>query len=215
MTRTGVDHSKVIAVNNLQEFFRDAVDNAIEGQNLQVSHQTAHYVVNLLTLYSRSEHFYERTDDGVAIKPLALMLDDALSSESESEREQRFRRLGDVALFVAGFFARSFARRAVDVDYYIAMGGNAYGSLSNAMRGTARPHVFCDIFDEMSDKFHSLVDVLNEIADGARDLSDRELMRLYDTWRRTGSARAERTLRENGVVPTAFGPPGNRPWRLQ
>ncbi|MEO1574194.1 MAG: hypothetical protein AAFU65_04460 [Pseudomonadota bacterium] len=213
MTHGRVDQSKVIAVNNLQEFFRDAVDSAIDSQNLTVTHHTAHYVVNLLTLYSRSEHFYELTDDGVAIKPLAMMLDDALSSETDTEREARYRRLGDVALFVAGFFARSFARRPVDVDYYIAMGGNAYGTLSSTLRGSSRPHVFCDIFDELSDKFQPLVDVLNEIADGARALSDRDLMRLYDTWRRTGSARAARILREHGV--TLFGQPRDARWRLQ
>lgn len=213
MTQGPVDQSQVVAVNNLQEFFKDAVGAAIDSQNLSVTNHTAHYVVNLLTLYSRSEHFYERTDDGVAIKPLALMLDDALTSETEAEREQRYRRLGDVALFVAGFFSRSFARRAVDVDYYIAMGGNAYGTLSNTLRGSSRPHVFCDIFDELSDKFQPLVDVLNEIADGAQALTDRDLMRLYDTWRRTGSARAARILREHGV--TLFGTPGDARWRLQ
>jgi hypothetical protein len=138
MPGTEVNSSHVIAVRNLEEFFRDAVDAAIHSQNLSVSGHTAHYVVNLLTLYSRSEHFYERTDDGVAIRPLAMMLDDALSSETEAQREAHYRRLGDVALFVAGFFARSFSRRAVDVDYYIAMGGNAYSTLSNSMRGTTR-----------------------------------------------------------------------------
>lgn len=211
MTRSGADHSKVIAVNNLQEFFRDSVDNAAKAQNLSVTTHTAHYVVNLLTQYSRSEHFYEQTDDGVAIRPLALMLDDALSCESDSEREVRFRRLGDVALFVSGFFARSFARRPVDVDYYIAMGGNAYGTLSNAMRGSSRPHVFCDIFDELATKFQPLVDVLNEIADGARVHSDTDIMRLYEIWRRTGSPRAARKLREHGVVPIG----SDGPSRLQ
>ena len=33
--------------------------------------------------------------------------------------EKRFRRLGDVALFVAGFFTESLSRSLVDVDYYV------------------------------------------------------------------------------------------------
>jgi len=34
----------------------------------------------------------------------------------------RLQRLGDVSLFIAGFFARSFARKLIDIDYHIAMG---------------------------------------------------------------------------------------------
>ena len=139
------------------------------------------------------------------------MLDDALASRTENERDERFQRLGDVALFVAGFFARSFARKAIDVDYYIAMGGNAYGTLSNAMRGSSRPHVFCDIFDELARKFQRFVDVLNEIADSAHVHSNSDIMHLYDLYLRTGSPRAATKLRELGVIPLA----SSRPDRLQ
>lgn len=204
-TRSG---KSVIAVNNLQEFFRDSVDAALDSQNIEVTPHTSHYVVNLLTLFSRSDRFFETTDDGVAIKPLAMMLDDALASETDAQRDQRFQRLGDVALFVAGFFARGFATKPIDIDYYIAMGGNAYGALSNSMRGTSRAHVFGDIFDELARKFQPFVDVLNEIADSAYEHSDRDLMRLYGVWLRTGSPRAAAKLRELGVIPLAGGGPG-------
>jgi len=215
MTTTGFDTSngsgKVIAVNNLQEFFRDSIDQALQSHKVEADAHTKHYIVNLLTLFSRSDQFYERTDDGVAIKPLALMLDDALASETQNERDERFQRLGDVALFVAGFFARSFARKPIDVDYYIAMGGNAYGTLSNTMRSSSRPHVFCDIFDELARKFQPFVDVLNEIAESAYVHSNKDIMRLYDVWLRTGSPRAATKLRELGVIVL----PTSRPDRLQ
>ena len=202
---------KLITVNNLREFFRDSLDQALRSQKVDADAHTAHYVVNLLTLFSRSERFYETTDDGVAIKPLALMLDDALAAQTDAERDQRFQRLGDVSLFVAGFFARSFARKPIDIDYYIAMGGSAYGTLSNSMRSSARPHVFCDIFDELARKFQPFVDVLNEIADSGYAHSDKDILRLYDVWLRTGSKRAATQLRSLGVVTF----PGVHPDRLQ
>ncbi len=207
MTTTGFDSvrhgGKVIAVNNLQEFFRDSIEAALHNQQVEADAHTTHYVVNLLTSFSRSDQFYERTDDGVAIRPLALMLDDALACANENERDQRFQRLGDVALFVAGFFARSFARKPIDIDYYIAMGGNAYGTLSNSLRGSSRPHVFCDIFDELAQKFQRFVDVLNEIAESGCVQSDQDILHLYDVWLRTGSPRAASQLRQLGVVPIA------------
>lgn len=215
MTTTGFNSphgcGKVIAVKNLQEFFRDSIEQALQSQNVEVDAHTKHYVVNLLTLFSRSDQFYERTDDGVAIKPLALMLEDALASATQNERDQRFQRLGDVALFVAGFFARSFSRKSIDVDYYIAMGGNAYGTLSNTMRSSSQPHVFRDIFGELARKFQPFVDVLNEISESGYVHSNKDIMRLYDVWLRTGSPRAATKLRELGVIPL----PNARPDRLQ
>ncbi len=77
---------------------------------------------------------YERTPDGLRIRPLAHMLADALEAPSASARQRGLQRLGDVSLFIAGFFARSFARKLIDIDYHIAMGGNAYSSLADTMQ---------------------------------------------------------------------------------
>ncbi|MEM6641156.1 MAG: hypothetical protein AAF610_14800 [Pseudomonadota bacterium] len=208
--RETTDAGDVIAVQNLQEFFRDAVDTAIIDQNLDVTPHTAHYVVNLLTLFSRSDDFYERTDDGVAIKPLATMLSDALDCTNDAQRAERYRRLGDVALFVAGFFAQSFQRRAVNIDYYIAMGGNAYGAVSHTLRGTSQQRVFGGVFRELSSKFQPIVDVLNDVA---HKPGDRHLVHAYEMFQRTGSPRAARTLRQNGVVP--LGPTRRGRWRIR
>ena len=45
----------VMPVANLKEFFRDALHSSLERQRLNVEDQTEHYVVNLLTLFARSE----------------------------------------------------------------------------------------------------------------------------------------------------------------
>src|SRR5262245_22373398 len=115
----------VVAATNLAEFFRGAVRSALAGQRLAVEQSTEHYVVNLLTLFARAEHLYERTPDGASLKPLAQMLADALEATGTAARELALQRLGDVSLFMAGLFARGFARKLVDVDYHIAMGGQA------------------------------------------------------------------------------------------
>jgi hypothetical protein len=106
-----------------------------------------------------------------------------------------------VALFIAGFFADGLAGKAVDVDYYIYMGGNAYDSLSDEIRGTFRGRTFAPVYKELAAKFQVLVDVLNEVADGARDNSDANLLRAYEVWLKTGSRRAESLLRQSGVEP--------------
>src|SRR5579864_7984577 len=114
--------SRVVPVANLREFFKDALHGALEKRHLAVEDQTEHYVVNLLTLFSRSEALYDSTPEGQRLKPLVVMLSEALEAPSTGDRNRGLQRLGDVSLFVAGFFAQGFARKLIDIDYHIAMG---------------------------------------------------------------------------------------------
>src|SRR5271168_2732827 len=106
----------LVAVSSLREFFRDAFHAATEKQNLEIEEQSEQYVVNLLTMFSRADALYEKTPDGLRIRPLAHMLGDALDAPNAAMRQRCLQRLGDVSLFIAGFFARSFARKLIDID---------------------------------------------------------------------------------------------------
>ena len=199
-----VGHSRndrVVQVQNLADYFRTSIDGVISRQGVDVDPHAAHYVVNLLTLFSRSEEFFEDYGESYGLRPLALMMADAAEARSAAERNYALQRIGDVALFISGFFADSLANKAVDVDYYIYMGGSAYGSLSEEVRRTFRGRAFADVYRELAEKFQVLVDVLNEVRDEARGESDRDLLRTYEIWLKTGSQRAKRLLADNGIVP--------------
>jgi hypothetical protein len=85
------------------------------------------------------------------------------------------------------------------------MGGNAYGSLSEEIRGTTRGQALAGVYSELARKFQLLVDVLNEVRDGARQSSDIDVLRTYEIWLKTGSRRAAALLRQHGVVPMPNG----------
>jgi len=191
----------VMAVRDLRDFFRESMNSAIASQGVDVDEHATHYVVNLLTLFSRSDELYESHGEIYGLKPLALMLADAAEASSAVERNASLQRIGDVALFIAGFFADSLQYRLVDLDYYIHMGGTAYGSLSDEIRGTTRGRALADVYRELAYKFQIVVDLLNEIRDGVRHSSDIDLLRTYEVWLRTGSRRAARLLRQHGVTP--------------
>ena len=195
----------VLKVHNLREFFRESMDEAISNQNVSVSDQTSHYVVNLLTLFARSEEFYTDSDGRRSVAPLALMLSRALDSESEEERNLALQRLGDIALFVSGFFAHSISHRSVDRGYYVDMGGHAYDCLASSVRGTLRGRAMGHVFAELAHKFVDIVDVLNEMSEQAKVPTASEAMRLYDTWIKTGSRRAARLLKDMGIEPFPIG----------
>ena len=192
---------KVIPVANLTEYFRDSLHAAMSKRKLNADDDTAHYVVNLLTGFARSEALYDPIEGRTGIKPLAFMLLDALEAESVQLRQHSLQRLGDVALFMAGFFSEALARSLVDIDYYINMGGRAYDHLAHAHGGSLRFQTQASIFAELAEKFGEFVDALADIADQGR--KDQNVLRLYEIWLRTGSPRAEEALRGLGIEPSS------------
>lgn len=189
----------VLAVTSLTEYFRDALQGALAHQHLSVRDQTEQYVVNMLTLFARAEHLYEGVPSGPRMPPLVNLFANAVDATTAAERERALQRLGDVSLFVAGFFAHGFARRLVDIDYHIAMGGRAYGTLAEAL-ARGRRRVLSVVYAELAAKFQPLVDALGEISDAARTYTQADALRLYEIWLRTGSARARGLLAELGVA---------------
>jgi hypothetical protein len=188
----------VLKVSSLTEYFREALQGALARQHLSVDDQTEHYLVNLLTLFSRAEHLYEGVPSGPRMPPLVSLFATAAEAVTAAERERALQRLGDISLFIAGFFAHGFARRTVDIDYHIAMGGRAYGTLAGALaRGPRR--VLAAVYGELAAKFQPLVDALGEISDAAKTYSQGDVLRLYEIWLRTGSARARGLLAQLGV----------------
>jgi hypothetical protein len=194
----------VLPVTSLTEYFRDSLHSALSRQQLAVGDHTQHYVVNVLTLFARSDALFETTPDGLRLKPLGVMLSEALGAPTLAEQQRGLQRLGDVSLFIAGFFARSFAAKLVDIDYHISLGAQAYSTLADTDR-SRRGSVLGRVFAELAGKFQPLVDALNEISESSCSHSNADALRLYELWIRTGSRRSWRLLRELGVLPAPTG----------
>ena len=191
-------------VANLKEFFRDALHDALSHQQVAVEGETEHYVVNMLTLFADADALYERTpgqqSERARLKPLAMMLGEALEAPTQEARFRGLQRLGDVSLFISGFFSAGFARKLVDIDYHIAMGGHAYGTLAESCPA-ARGRTLRQVFGELAAKFVPMVDALNEISESAYQHSAQDRLRLYELWVKTGSERSRQLLRKLGLEP--------------
>ncbi len=196
------NHKNLITKVSVREYFFNSVTTAVANQNQSFSPETLFYITNMLTRFNRSEQLYEVVEGSYDIKPLALIYADALNAESSSQRLFILKYLGDVALFVSGLFASSLNRSLVDVDYYIGMGESAYGYLAGDT-GMARKIAFHIIYKELSHKFASVVEVLNEVRDQMNAGSDEDLLRLYENWLRTDSDYAADKLRKHGIQPVA------------
>ncbi len=177
----------VLPARNVREYFRELLAASRQNQGVRLEDATEFYLVELLARFLDAEHLTTVGEEGEA---LALMLARAME-QTTAERVGTLRKLGDVSLFVSGFFSDSLSSGLVNVDYYIAMGGRAYASVHQIVR--------VEVYAELSDQFPSIVNLFGEVAERSSMKSERGLLRLYETWLRTGSSRLARLLVERGM----------------
>ena len=171
------------------EFFRELVEAAMQNQRVSAHELTSFYVVNLLTGFVHGDAHAEG-DEPVGPR-IALDLQAAGVTQRHS-----LRKVGDESLFISGFFSDSFNRGLVDIDYYIHLGEHAYRSLAHHADRTLG-----DVFDELSEKFTTFVDVLGEVSERTSLSSNSDVLRLYEKWLRTRSRRSGDLLASKGIVP--------------
>lgn len=193
----------LVKTASLKEFFRSLLIDAIGHQKVKVGEGTEFYLVNLLSEFAAAERLFTQDAEGRKDhEPLALLYARA-QQQGREQQIQTLRRLGDVSLYKAGFFSDALRGSAVGPDYYIQMGGAAYGQVANI---TSRG--FADIYRELGEKFRVLVEVLEEIA--ARGLVSNGAsgtLKVYETWVRTGNNRLERVLLDAGMTLPKSGLP--------
>ena len=103
------------------EYFKEVVEKVMARQNFRSSELSSYYLVKLLDNFVA----LDQCEAGPRAT-LAELYCEALQSHGR-ERFAKLKLTGDVALFVSGFFADSIVRRRVELDYYMRMGGTAYG----------------------------------------------------------------------------------------
>jgi hypothetical protein len=193
----------ILVGKSAHEWFREVVAGTLSSRRIVIQEATEFYLVNLLASFLATERLFVEDRDGtVQAEPLALILLRALSADRRA-RSQGLRRLGDTALFVSGFFGDSLARSTVDVDYYIAMGERAYGTLRDTERGAGLDA----LYGELADRFPQFVDLFAEIAEMSQLRSNRGLLRLYERFLLTRSERVAQLLRDRGVALYSGPPP--------
>lgn len=186
---------EIVALASLTEFFHDAVDRALRNQRVAADEGVAAYLVNLLAAF---------TTTSPGDEPLGMKLASAQVAAPE-DRLRALRDVGDTSLYMSGFFAESLQRRLVDVDYYISIGGSAYGQLARAYE---RRHASVGgVYDRLGHHFSDYVEVLAEVSQESSLGSPTGVVQLYERWLKTGSDWAERRLRKSGVVPRRSGEP--------
>lgn len=169
-------------------YFSEVVQSAMEKRGFAASPLASQYIVGLLDSYVLAENV-----------PLTTSLAETMLKAVQAERKTRhemLKRLGDVSLYISGFFGDSLNRKIVDIDYYAEMGGVAYGQLAKELE----PDFKAEVYGEFSTHFVDFVDLLTYISQSSLVQSNRDLLRLCDRYVKTGSELAKEQLLENGLL---------------
>lgn len=185
-----------------EEFFREQLHEVLNDQDRLIDIHVEHYLVSLFCKFIAPEKViveneaYHPTDI-----PLAFLFKEALEAEVE-ERARIFKTLGDTSLYVGGFFQNFFRRKAIDLDYFIALGSTAYSNASIIAKDRYRDSAQSELFADLSSSFADYIDVVGHVSDNFLGPSDADLLAIYERWQAAPSSRLFKKLQENGILPT-------------
>jgi hypothetical protein len=181
------------------DFFKGLVRAGLERRKLQTYPVVETYLVNLLQHYLDARNLFDPAFDEAGNKipsTLAEMYLHANTTEDTVQKIELLKKLGDRSLYMSGFFGASLERKAIDLDYYVNMGGVAYATLATYMREDTTIKVYSTI----SSRFIDFVDVFTHISHDSFIQTNESLLRLYDRYLMTGSELAREKLVEMGVL---------------
>jgi len=178
---------RVISPDRPEQFFADALTDALDRERVTVSQDAVAYVVFLLADLQRSR-----------CHPDDVLAEDYARAFASRRAPQAvvLRSVGDRALLFSGlWWERERSRHGgPQVRYHMDLGRAAYRTVGGVP------------FAELADRFGGVVDALMRLASTHLLTSDPGLLRLYDLWSETHSTRAARMLAEQGMFVSA----GNR-----
>ncbi len=179
-----------------KSFFRQSLKEALLDRKVETYPHVEAYLVDVLNHYLFATNlFSEEVPSGKRSRETLAEMMLRASNSPQKQRYDLLKKLGDSALYMSGFFADSFQRKVVDVDYYIDMGATAYSSLSRE----TYEDTYAKMYMEIALKFSSFVDVFMLMSRKTIGSDPDNILRLMELQVKTGSPLAQDILTEKGI----------------
>lgn len=183
-----------------RDYFGQVLDDAFNARKIKSEVRVKGYLIQVLEFYLDAKNLFEKENaDETGKRKLNTLAELYLTAASAESRQkiELLKKLGDRSLYISGFFGDSLQRKIVDIDYYVNMGGAAYGTLSKTLD---RQDPLKDVFEIISKRFIDYVEALTYISQNTMVSNNQSLLRLYDRYLQTGSTLAKEKLIEMGIV---------------
>ncbi len=186
--------SSYITEQSLTEYVREKVALHSSDDRVPLAEETLWYAGGVLVKFLETHHLFEPSQQG-RTPILADMYGEAVAAETTTERVSWLRKLGDTALFLGAIFPESFHRRGIGKDYFVGMGGGAYGTLADQLPSQQV------MFSELSNFFPRLMRLLADVCEQELAFDAQDIVALYERWAATGSPTLCRQLNSLGIIP--------------
>lgn len=182
---------------SLESYFDELLQSALAAERLDLSPVASSYLLKLVSEFGHREVLFSSSDGKDPGTPTLFELYLKAVNAAPSERCNAFRYLGDVSLFVSGFFAPHIERSLVGVDYYVEMGGNSYRQAATLSHGG-----FSTVLAQLAAQFRRLVEVMTRVAEQTTLPVQRDIGTLFERWTRNPeSEELGRRLMRGHAVP--------------
>lgn len=183
--------------HSLESYFDELLRSALAAERLELDPVASSYLIKLVSEFGHREVLFSKSAGGDPGTPTLFDLYANAVNAAPSERCNAFRYLGDVALFVSGFFAPHLERSLVGVDYYVDMGGNSYRQAATLSHGG-----FAHVLEQLAAQFRRLVEVMTRVAEQTTLPVQRDIGSLFERWTRNPeSEELGRRLMRGHAVP--------------
>ena len=181
-----------------QESFKEYIKNELHLADGSLSCEVKNYLAELLYFYLREERFHEHhRDSNSGCERTLISLYGQIHSAKTGEKIYLFKKMGDLSLYISGFFRSSIQKKVVDVSYYENMGQSAYGYLADCYN--SQDNVFTSLYQQFKDLAESLfyIQKKSELRDNRHSVA---LYKEYMEQKRPSSV-LKRLLKESQLSP--------------
>lgn len=168
---------KILISDSAPHLWQKVLNEAISSIHTQIEPRLEHYMIQLLLQQTCNVALFSRT--------FSLSFLGAWQVSEPEQRQVAFQNVADGCLIISGFFPH-YARKQVDLAYFVRLGRHAYQQLSTKNN---------DLYAALSLNFVNLMDILQETKKNCTDQLLYLPLDLYEQWVDLGSRRALQLIR--------------------
>jgi hypothetical protein len=183
---------------SLEGFFNELLSSALAVERVELSPESCAYLLQLCIEYADRDALHSETARDERGVPALTWLYQRAKTSAPADRFNAYRKLGDLALMISGFFAPQIERSLVGVGYFVDMGSAAYTTAASLSRGSA----FAAILGQLGGSYSQLVEVLTRVAEQTTLPVANDIGATFERWlRNPSSGELSGRLLGMGMIP--------------